>query len=615
LRNTHQSNIYQDLRYGVLLPLRELRDPGGRAPADGEPSAAAFFNDDYRSPSIALAFHSAAMIRNAYLLDDASAWQRHAANLDLVAACIPDGPSTVELRFYLALGLLRSDFVASVDADALREHRDKFAEWSADCADNFQHKLWLLEAEEARVKGDERAAMSLYAQAIEAAKTAGYLVLEALANERYARFWADLGQRQLARNFIREAYFHYRRWGALAKCSRIERQWPEVAFHHIEQLSATGGLTTTIRNVSEQTGLLDLRSLLKANQLLAKEIQLESLLEKMLEVLIENAGAERCAIVLNDEDQLIVEAVGGAIDGRRLHSNRPGKLLADYLEGHHQLLPNAVIEYVQLTHAPLLLNHPASDERFANSAYLRLRQPKSVLCLPVVTQGKLIAIVYLENNQLENAFTPRQQLTLELLSGQAAISLVNARLYESLERKVEQRTEELRQMSLKDGLTGIANRRSFDERLALEWRRSARSGEPLALLMVDIDHFKQYNDHYGHLDGDACITEVAQTLHRCANRPGDLVARYGGEEFAVLLPNTDSEAAEALADFCLRSVAARAIPHARSSVGPHVSISVGICTLIASADAAPTGIVSQADQALYHAKRNGRAQVCHFSHL
>lgn len=170
-------------------------------------------------------------------------------------------------------------------------------------------------------------------------------------------------------------------------------------------------------------------------------------------------------------------------------------------------------------------------------------------------------------------------------------------------------------MSLKDGLTGIANRRSFDERLAAEWRRSLRSGEPLSLLMVDIDHFKQFNDHYGHLEGDGCITEVAQALQRAASRPGDLVARYGGEEFAILLPGTDAEAAARVAENCLRGIAARAIPHAQSSVGPHVSISVGICTMLVFADGELAALISQADQALYHAKRNGRAQVCHYSRI
>lgn len=618
LRNTHQPNIYNDLRFGVLLPLRELRDT---LEDDGEPSAEAFFGGDYRTPSIPLAFHSSAMIRNCYLLDDREGWARHAANLGTVAACVPDGPSSVEIRFYVALGLLRTEFAgedpgqAQANRLAAQEHIARFRLWSEGCRENFRHKLLLLEAEDARARGEDRQAMELYAQAIDAAAEAGYVVCEALANERYARFWQGLNQRQLARNFIREAYFHYRRWGASAKCARLERQWADTPFRSIETRAAPGGMSTTLRNISEQTGLLDLRSLLKANQLLAKEIQLDSLLEKMLEVLLENAGAEHCAIILDEDDQLIVEAAGGMADGRNLRTQRISRKLADYVEETLPLLPNAIIEYVQLTRTALLLNNPAADERFANSAYLRMRQPKSVICLPVVTQGKLIALVYLENNQMENAFTARQQLTLELLSGQAAISLVNARLYDSLERKVQQRTEELRQMSLKDGLTGIANRRSFDERLALEWRRSLRSGEPLSLLMVDIDHFKQYNDHYGHLDGDACITEVAHALQRAASRPGDLVARYGGEEFAILLPNTDAEAAAQVAEYCLRGVAARGIPHAQSSAGPHVSVSIGACTLIVAAEDQIGTLIGQADQALYHAKRHGRARLFHYSQL
>ena len=151
---------------------------------------------------------------------------------------------------------------------------------------------------------------------------------------------------------------------------------------------------------------------------------------------MENAGAEQGAIILEDDNQLIVEAAGGLTDGRSVHCQRISKPIQSYLENGEPQLPDSIIEYVRLTRAALVLNNPASDERFVNSRYLRLRQPKSLICLPVVTQGKLVALVYLENNLLDNAFTAKQQLTLELLSGQAAISLVNARLYENLELKV-----------------------------------------------------------------------------------------------------------------------------------------------------------------------------------
>jgi diguanylate cyclase (GGDEF)-like protein len=234
------------------------------------------------------------------------------------------------------------------------------------------------------------------------------------------------------------------------------------------------------------------------------------------------------------------------------------------------------------------------------------RQPKSVLCLPVHTQGKLVALVYLENNLMENAFTVRHQQTLELLSSQAAISLVNARLYESLERKVQQRTEELRQMSMKDGLTGIANRRSFDERIAVELRRGLRSQAPLSLLMMDIDHFKQYNDQLGHFQGDDCIKAVAATLAGVVSRSSDLVARYGGEEFAILLPETDAEQAAQVAEHCMQAIAALAMPHAGSPAGGVISLSIGVCTLVVTQSTSPMTLITRADQALYQAKRDGR---------
>ena len=625
LQISHQPNTENMLRYGVLLPVQALRGKSLHALSfDTEKcSAHEFFNGDYQSPSIVLAFYSGAMIRHAYLFGERAQWQQCSANLAMIKACLPDSPTWVEASFYVALGLLREDFVDpqqtaeqhEANFSAAQVHLERFNIWAEGCEENFRHKYLLLAAESARIRGDDKAAMDLYARAIDSAKDADYAACEALANELYARFWLALNQRQLASNFIREAYFHYRRWGALAKCQQIEQLWPNITFRLVEHRRTLGNTTATFRNVSEQTGLLDLQSLLKANQLIAKEIQLDSLLQKMLEVLLENAGAEHGAIILDEDNHLIVEAAGGVTQGNRVVCERISKRLTDYVGNDLPMLPHTIIEYVRLTRTALVLNNPAADERFSSSVYLRQHQPKSVICLPVITQGKLVALVYLENNQLDNAFTAKQQMTLELLSGQAAISLVNARLYESLEQKVLQRTEELRQMSLKDGLTGIANRRSFDERLSFEWRRSLRSGEPISLLMVDIDHFKLYNDHYGHLEGDYCITAVAQSLQGVVSRTADLVARYGGEEFAILLPETSADEAKHVAEISLRNLAARAIPHANSSVSEHVTLSIGICTLIVTPDAQAVSLISQADQALYYAKRHGRAQYCHFSSL
>lgn len=612
LQKTRQPNTELMLRHGVLQPLQALRGKTlGALSFDTEDSASSRLFAD-AAPSIPLALYSAAMLRHAYLMGDRAQWQACAARQAVIGMCLPDSPSLVEACFYTALGQLRADFIDTEQraeaVQAAEQQLARFDTWAEGCAANFHHKQALIAAELARVRGEDRVAMDFYAQAIDAAAAAGFTACEALANELYAEFWAAQQQRQLASNFIREAHYHYRRWGALVKCLQLEARWPHISFGQPRQPggSASSGRSrsSSYRDSLEQGDSLDLHSLLKANQLLAQEIHLDTLLPQMLGVLLEHAGAEFGAIVLNEDERLVVEVMGALAP--RSETQRLCMPLDELGETGQQMLPAGLIEYVKLTRQTLVLNRPAEDERFSHSACLQRRQIKSLVCLPVLSQGKPVALVYLENNQLENAFTTHHLQTLELLSSQAAISLVNARLYESLEHKVAQRTEELRQMSMKDGLTGIANRRAFDERLALEWRRSLRQGSALSLLMVDIDHFKQYNDCYGHLEGDRCIRAVAQALSEVAGRGGDLVARYGGEEFAVLLPDTDASAAAGLAQACLDATELLGLPHAQSLAGPLVSISLGGATLVATPETSPEQLLGQADAALYQAKRAGR---------
>lgn len=162
-----------------------------------------------------------------------------------------------------------------------------------------------------------------------------------------------------------------------------------------------------------------------------------------------------------------------------------------------------------------------------------------------------------------------------------------------------------------DALTGVANRRRFDEALDQEWRRSLRSGEALSLLLLDVDHFKLYNDHYGHVQGDSCLQQVAATLLAEASRSTDLVCRIGGEEFAVLLPATAEADAVRLAQGIVTALDRLAIPHAKSSVAPHVSLSIGVASGVPSPHQTPTSLIQRADAALYRRKQDlGRHGVC-----
>lgn len=186
-------------------------------------------------------------------------------------------------------------------------------------------------------------------------------------------------------------------------------------------------------------------------------------------------------------------------------------------------------------------------------------------------------------------------------------------LADRLQALVEERTsalerlnQELQRLTATDGLTGVANRRRFDEALDHEWRRAIRAHASLACIMIDIDHFKAFNDLYGHLQGDACLRQIAHTLVSTARRAGDIVARYGGEEFAVVLPATALDGAQRVAEQLRTTVAGLRIPHDASGTGPHVTISLGVAAVVPSQGVTPSSLVAAADRALYQAKRNGR---------
>ncbi|MBP2230279.1 diguanylate cyclase domain-containing protein [Azospirillum agricola] len=167
----------------------------------------------------------------------------------------------------------------------------------------------------------------------------------------------------------------------------------------------------------------------------------------------------------------------------------------------------------------------------------------------------------------------------------------------------------LRSLSFLDGLTGIANRRRFDEAMAREWRRCGRAQQPMSLILLDVDHFKAYNDHYGHQAGDECLRAVAELLAERVQRPCDLVARYGGEEFVCLLPETSSAGAGQVAERLRAAVADCGIPHAQSPVAPHITISLGVATMTPEVGSVPDRLAQTADQMLYQAKRAGRNRV------
>lgn len=201
--------------------------------------------------------------------------------------------------------------------------------------------------------------------------------------------------------------------------------------------------------------------------------------------------------------------------------------------------------------------------------------------------------------------------------------LLRARVRTQLQ--IKQLTDDLREQAMSDGLTGLANRRNFDSMIAREWRRGIRNGDPISLLLIDVDHFKAYNDHYGHPAGDECLRQIASIMSGAVRRPCDLVARYGGEEFVALLPQTDREGAQIIAQRILDAVNDLALPHARSTSADHVTVSIGIAAYdqecpgwqetgnwgrrSPAMQLGPVDLLESADRAMYMAKQAGRAQI------
>ncbi|WP_322979573.1 sensor domain-containing diguanylate cyclase [Pseudomonas sp. C11] len=166
--------------------------------------------------------------------------------------------------------------------------------------------------------------------------------------------------------------------------------------------------------------------------------------------------------------------------------------------------------------------------------------------------------------------------------------------------------KQLEEYSYKDGLTGVANRRMFDSVLATEWANAQRTLQPLSLILLDIDHFKQFNDHYGHIQGDDCLKSVGQALSLAASRPRDFLGRFGGEEFVLVLPETDEAAARHIAERCRQQVRQQRIPHERSSVSSMLTISLGVGTIVPGAHDRPLDFLNAVDKLLYQAKQLGR---------
>ncbi len=327
--------------------------------------------------------------------------------------------------------------------ERIQKNQQEMKVWTEHCPENFQHKYDLVEAEKARVLGDNWQAAELYDKAIQGAKKYEFLHEEALAYERAAEFYLALERIEIGQLYLRNAYHCYSRWGAQAKVAQLEEEYPEYLLGITQQGKSTK-LSTTISTTGADGEVLDLATILKASQAISGEIKLEKLLQNLMKITIENAGAQTAFLILNHEGNWFIEAQG-TVEREQVTVLESIPIESTDSESSTPILPTTIINYVARTQESLVLNNAIDEGQFINDPYIIATKSKSLLCTPLLNQGQLRGIVYLENNLTTGAFTEERVELLNILSAQAAISIDNSRLYETLEQRVEERTRELSQ--------------------------------------------------------------------------------------------------------------------------------------------------------------------------
>ena len=334
----------------------------------------------------------------------------------------PSQFETAEFRFYSALSHAAAWDSAPPDQrrrhfEALSAHHRQLTIWAEHCPENFENRAALVAAEIARIEGRALDAEQLYEQAIRSAHINGFIHNEALANDRAAHFYLARGFEKIAYAYLQDARYGYLRWGATAKVRQIDSLYPQL-----REERAADALTSTIGAPLEH---LDLGTVIKVSQVIS-EMDLDKLIETVMRTAMEHAGAERGLLILMQGDGQRIEAEATTIRDRVAVRRGESALSA---------LPQTIVNYVVRTHELVIQDDPSSENRFASDTYFCQHHVRSVLCLPLIAQGKLVAVLYLENSLAPHVFTPDRVAVVKLLASQAAISLENTRLYVDLRER------------------------------------------------------------------------------------------------------------------------------------------------------------------------------------
>jgi diguanylate cyclase (GGDEF)-like protein len=539
----------------------------------------------------------------ACLFGDGQALAHHAEQAASLAPSFPGLYPTALANFLHSLSL--ADRLREADAAArpallerLAANQDWLAARAADAPMNFGHLHALVEAERLDALGLLGDALQHFEQAMRKAQGNLRPWHHALATERAGLCCMRRGLDHAGRALLARAHELYRQWGANGKARSMRAALPFV------DLGRPAGGSS-----GDSAESLEYDALLRATQALASETSLPRLVASVVALAGQLTGATDVRLLLPDEEGSW-HLEGGRRDAKALER-------MTLAEAKRRRLVAASVSRLGLKMPkPLVSDDAVIDTRFSGDPYFAGLPLCSLLALPILMRGKTGALLVMENRLFRAAFTAERVEGVAMLCKQLAVFIENARLYQSLERKVAERTADLEEanralqrLSDYDWLTGLPNRRKFDLAWEAEWRRAARQGLPLAVAMLDVDFFKAYNDYYGHPAGDDCLRRVAHILETSLRRSCELIARYGGEEFIAILPGLDAAEACETAERIRLAVEAQAIPHAKGIAAGVVTTSIGVAARTPQPGEDPERLPKEADAALYHAKRQGRNRV------